>query len=263
VKGCGDVGASPYPPKCGVWIGHPDTRLALRESWFSAAWYPSSTYLRRISLRLRAFRALLLSILICPIAAVGSGKTYKHASEYQVAVLDQTVRVYTGSDATLGHTSTDAKLDQGGQGIHLLHTDTGDYRVEAPVNTGASILAAMATPTYQTAPTIHNKWFLDKVQPNTNVLFASHCAAPNKKHPNQAVRCTFWFPDPDSDSHEYMTLGDFTPYLVGDGANTARVANVLCGTGKLNPETEAKLCGPPPATVTPQAALPSTGHPAN
>ncbi len=211
-------------------------------------------------MRLRAFCALFLSVLVCGIAFAGGQKTYKHASEFQVAILDQTIRVYTGSDATLGHSSTDAKLDQGGQGVHFLHTDSGDYRVEAPVNTGATILAAMATPQYQRAPTIHNKWFLDKVQSNTNVLFAVKCATPNKKHPNETVRCTFWFPDPDSDSHEYMTLGDFTPYMVGDGANTAKVANALCGTGKLNPETEAKLCTvQPPAPVPPASVTPATG----
>lgn len=172
-------------------------------------------------------------------------KTYKHSSEYQVAVLDQTIRLHTGSDVTAAHTSTDAKLDQGGQGVHFLHTDAGDYRVEAPVNTGLSILAAMNSNGGR-APTVHNKWFLDNVQPNTQVLFAVKCAAPNRKHPSDTVRCTFWFPDPDSDSHEYMTLGDFTPYVAGDGANTAKVANVLCGTGKLNAETEAKLCGVTP-----------------
>ena len=214
-------------------------------------------------MRLRAFCALLSSALVCHIAAAGGGKTYKHAVEYQVAVLDQTIRLHTGSDATIGHTSIDAKLDEGGQGVHFLHTDNGDYRVEAPVNSGATILAAMATPTYQRAPTIHNKWFLDKVQPNTNVLFAVKCANPNKKHPNQATRCTFWFPDPDSNSHEYMTAGDFTPYMVGDGANTAKVANALCGTGRLNPPTEAKLCTvlqpaiAPPATSTPASAPPA------
>jgi hypothetical protein len=215
---------------------------------------------RRNLLRLSAFCALLSSALVCHVAVASGGKTYKHAAEYQVAVLDQTIRVHTGSDATLGRTSTDAKLDQGGQGIHFLHTDAGDFRVEAPVNTGASILAAMATPRYQTTPTIHNKWFLDRVQPNTQVLFAAKCAAPKRKHPNDTRRCTFWFPDPDSNSHEYMTLGDFTPYVVGDGANTARVANALCGTGKLNPETEAKLCAAaPPAAGTGAQPVPQTG----
>ena len=202
----------------------------------------------------RASCALLSPFLICPIALAGGSKTYKHASEYQVAVLDETIRLQTGSDATLGHTSTDAKLDQGGQGVHFLHTDAGDYRVEAPVNSGATILAAMGTPAYQRAPTIHNKWFLDKVQPNTQVLFASKCAGPNKKHPNAAVRCNFWFPDPDSDTHEYLTLGDFTPYTVGDGANTAKVANTLCGTGKLNAQTEAKLCTAVQKPAAPEAA---------
>jgi hypothetical protein len=208
-------------------------------------------------LRLRAFCALLSSALLCQIASAAVQKTYKHASEYQVAVLDQTVRIQTGTDVTRGRTSTDAKLDGGGQGIHFLHTDSGDYRVEAPVNTGASFLAALATPKYQPAVTIHNKWFLDKVQSNTQVLFGSKCAGPNKKHPNATVRCTFWFPDPDSDSHEYMTLGDFTPYTLGDGANTERVATTLCGSGKLNPETQAKLCGISPVSAAVSAPTPA------
>ena len=195
------------------------------------------------SLSFRAFCALLLPIVVCQVSAADGQKTYKHAAEYQVAVLDETIRIHTGSDVTVSHTSTDAKLDQGGQGVHFLHTDKGDYRVEAPVNTGASLLAAMATPRNQRATTVHNKWFLDKVQPNTQVLFAVKCGNPSKKHPNEVVRCFFWFPDPDSDSHEYLTAGDFTPYTVGDGANTMKVANALCGTGKLNPETESKLCG--------------------
>jgi hypothetical protein len=220
-----------------------------------------SRTLRRMPLRLIAFCVPISLVLICPVAVARGGKTYKHAAEFQVAVLDQTVRVNTGGDLTLGHTSTDAKLDGGGQGFHFLHTDAGDYRVEAPVNSGATILAAMATPRYQVAPTVHNKWFLDKVQSNTNVLFAVKCASPKKKHPNETVRCTFWFPDPDSDSHEYMTMGDFTPYAVGDGANTARVANALCGTGKLNPGTEAKLCGPTPAALAPPATIPASTSP--
>ena len=182
-------------------------------------------------------------IVLCSALAQGQ-KTYKHASQYQLAILDQNLRVETGSDVTLGKTMTDAKLGPGGQGIHLLHTDAGDYRVEAPVNTGLTILSAMGSNAYNPAKTFHNKWFLDNVQPNTKVLFASECARPSKKHPNDAVRCTFWFPDPDSTTHEYETLGDFTPYLVGDGSNTQKTANALCGTGKLNPTTEAQLCGP-------------------
>ncbi len=97
-------------------------------------------------MRLRAFCALLTSVSVCTVAVAGSGKPYKHAPEYQVAVLDQTIRVNTESDATLGYTSTDAKFYQGGQGVHLLHTDSGDYRVEAPANTCANILAVIATP---------------------------------------------------------------------------------------------------------------------
>ncbi|HKO18273.1 MAG TPA: hypothetical protein VJU82_05250 [Acidobacteriaceae bacterium] len=129
-------------------------------------------------------------------------KTYKHASEYELGILDTTARVYTGEDATLASTTTDAKLSAGGQSVHFLHTDRGNYRVEAPINKGMTILAAMAGPT---APTIHNKWFLDGLQSGTQVLFAAKCASPSKKHPYNTVRCSLWLPDPDSDSHEYLT----------------------------------------------------------
>ncbi len=171
------------------------------------------------------------------------GKTYRHASQYQVAILDQNLRVATGSDVTLAKNMTDAKLGPGGQGIHLLHTDAGDYRVEAPVNKGLTFLSAMASNAYNPPQTFHNKWFLDNVQPGTKVLFASDCEKPNKKHPNDAVRCTFYFPDPDSDDHEYATAGDFTPFLTGNGSNVQKTADTLCGTGKLKPEVEAQLCG--------------------
>jgi hypothetical protein len=187
-----------------------------------------------------------------------NAKTYKHAPEYQLAIMDQNLRVATGSDVTLGKSITDAKLNGGSQGIHLLHTDAGDYRVEAPVNTGMSILSAMGSNAYHPAQTFHNKWFMDSVQPGTKVLFASECAKTNKKRPAEAVRCTFYFPDPDSSSHEYATLGDFTPFVVGDGSNTQKTANVLCGTGKLKPDVEAQLCGetPVPAlTPAPNPAL--------
>jgi hypothetical protein len=183
-----------------------------------------------------------------------NAKTYKHASEYQVAILDQNLRVATGSDVTLAKSTTDAKLNGGSQGIHLLHTDAGDYRVEAPVNTGLSILSAMGSSAANPAKTFHNKWFLDNVQPGTKVLFASQCANPNKKHPNEPVRCTFYFPDPDSSSHEYLTIGDFTPFGAGDGSNTQKTANSLCGTGKLKPEVEAQICGEAPTPPPPVAA---------
>ena len=176
-------------------------------------------------------------------------RTYKHASEYQLAILDQKLRVATGSDVTLAQTTTGAKLGGGGQGIHLLHTDAGDYRVEAPINKDLSFLSAMGSNAYNPPVTYHNKWFMDNVQPGTKVLFASECAKPSKKHPNEAVRCTFWFPDPDSTNHEYATLGDFTPSAAGDGSNTQKTANVLCGTGKLKPEVEAQLCGGTPAPI--------------
>jgi hypothetical protein len=183
----------------------------------------------------------VLAVLL--LIAVGHAqKTYNHASEYQVAVLDENTRISTGADATIGKTSTDAKLDGGGQAFHFLHTDHGNYRVEAPVNSGMSFMAALAAPQGTTPVTYHNKWFLDNVAAGTNVLFAARCAKPNKKHPNNTVRCEFWFPDPDSTSHEYRTLGDFTPYLEGNGSNIQNTANSLCGTGKLNPETEKKVC---------------------
>lgn len=186
-----------------------------------------------------------------------NAKTYKHASEYQVAILDQNLRVATGSDVTLAKNMTDAKLGPSGQGIHLLHTDAGDYRVEAPVNSGMSILSAMGSNAYHPAQTFHNKWFMDNVQPGTKVLFASECAKPNKKHPDEAVRCTFYFPDPDSTDHEYATLGDFTPFAAGDGSNMQKTANVLCGTGKLKPEVEAQLCGEPPTPATAPTPAPA------
>lgn len=208
----------------------------------------------------RVFTALFL--FSSSFAALGQ-KTYKHASEYQVAVLDQNLRVSTGSDVTLGKNSTDAKLAPGGQGIHLLHTDAGDFRVEGPVNKGATFASALGSNAYHPAQVFHNKWFLDNVQAGTKVLFAAQCAKPNKKHPNDAVRCSFYFPDPDSSDHEYATLGDFTPIAFGDGSNTQKTAATLCGTGKLKPETEAQLCGAvAPAGPTPAASAPAPTGPA-
>ena len=198
-------------------------------------------------MRVVTYSAVITALL--SISALGfakDAKTYKHASEYQLAILDQNLRVATGSDATLTKTTTDAKLEGGGQGIHLLHTDAGDYRVEAPINKGMTILSALGSNAYHPAETFHNKWFLDHVQPGTKVLFASECSRPNKKHPDEVVRCRFYFPDPDSSDHEYATLGDFTPFQVGDGSNTQKTANTLCGTGKLKPEVEAQLCGEAP-----------------
>jgi hypothetical protein len=193
-----------------------------------------------------------------------SDKTYKHAAQYQVAILDQNLRVATGNDVTLGKSMTDNKLNAGGQGIHLLHTDAGDFRVEAPVNKGMTIAVALLTPSYAAKPTYHNKWFLDGVGAGTKVLFASQCSAPNTKHPNETVRCEFWFPDPDSTNHEYATLGDFTPYIAGNGSNTQNTANVLCGKGKLSPAVEAQLCAPavtapiaPPVAAAPVPAAAS------
>jgi hypothetical protein len=194
---------------------------------------------------------LMIPVALTGVLGLNAQKTYKHAAQYQVATLDQNLRVATGGDVTLARTGTDAKLGGGGQGIHLLHTDGGDYRVEAPVNKGMSFLSAMTATPYNRAQIYHNKWFLDNVQAGTKVLFASECAKPSKRHPNEAVRCTFWFPDPDSTDHEYETLGDFTIYIAGDGSNTQKTANVLCGTGKLNAATEAQICAPAPVAIAP------------
>jgi hypothetical protein len=217
---------------------------------------------------------LLLTVLVALTGVPGlrgqsSDKTYKHAAQYLVAILDQNLRVETGTDVTLGKSQTDAKLGAGGQGIHLLHTDAGDYRVEAPVNKGLSFLSALATANnpYATAQTFHNKWFLDHVPAGTKVLFAVECAKPSRKHPNDTVRCEFWFPDPDSTTHEYATLGDFTPYMIGDGSNTQKTANTLCGKGKLSPAVEAEVCpaaipAPIPAPAAPADAVPAPAAPA-
>src|SRR5208282_3051821 len=71
-------------------------------------------------------RAVATALLFIPaLGFAKDAKTYKHASEYQVAILDQNLRVETGNDVTLGKNTTDAKLGPGGQGIHLLHTDAG------------------------------------------------------------------------------------------------------------------------------------------
>jgi hypothetical protein len=184
-------------------------------------------------------------LVALPTALTQNTKAYKHASEYEVADLDQNLHIDTGTDVTLGKTETDAKLGRGGEGFHRLHTERGDFRVEAPINKGRTIALAMVS-TVRT-PVIHNQWFLDNVQPGTKVLFASHCAKPSKKHPAETVRCTFWFPDPDSTTHEYETIGDFTPYITGDGSNTQAAASALCGTGKLKAETEAQICSGAPA----------------
>jgi hypothetical protein len=189
-------------------------------------------------------RAVVTALLIFPaLVFAKDGKTYKHASEYQVAILDQNLRVATWNDVTLGKNTTDAKLGSGGQGIHLLHT---------PINKGATFMSAMAAGMANVpyaAQTYHNKWFMDKVQPGTKVLFAAECAKPNKKHPNDAVRCTFYFPDPDSSDHEYATIGDFTPFAAGDGSNMQKTASTLCGSGKLKPDVEAQLCGGTPSPI--------------
>jgi len=210
-------------------------------------------------MKVKTYGILATALLLVPaLGFAADAKTYKHASEYKIAILDQNLRVATGNDVTLAKTTTDAKLGGGGQGVHLLHTDGGDYRVEAPVNKGLSIMSALGSNAYHPAQTFHNKWFMDNVQPGTKVLFASACANPSKKHPNEAVRCTFWFPDPDSTDHEYATMGDFTPYTAGDSSNTTKTANTLCGTGKLNATTEAQIC----PQSAPTALAPITAPPA-
>jgi hypothetical protein len=199
-------------------------------------------------MKITACWAVVTALLLLPaLGSAKDSKTYKHASQYQVATLDQNLRVETGSDVTLAKSQTDAKLSGGSQGIHLLYTERGNYRVEAPVNKGLTFLSAMGSNAYHPAQTFHNKWFLDGVQSGTKVLFASECGRPSKKHPNETVRCTFWFPDPDSSDHEYATAGDFTPYIAGDGSNIQKTADTLCGKGKLSPAVEAQMCPTAPA----------------
>jgi hypothetical protein len=203
---------------------------------------------------------LAAMLLISAVGFAKDAKTYKHAALYQMGTLDKSFRVTTGSDVTVSKTQTDAKLDNGGQGMHLIYTDAGNYRVEAPVNKGWTIAAALAAGMANrvNSDTFHNKWFLDNVQSGTKVLFAAECASASKKHPHDTVRCTFYFPDPDSSDHEYETIGDFTPYMNGDGSNTQQAAASLCGTGKLKPDVEAQLCGGATPTPTPTRA-PASG----
>jgi hypothetical protein len=216
--------------------------------------------------QMKAFASVAIAVVMLLVPALGfakDGKTYKHAAEYQVATLDQTLRVNTGSDVTLAKSGTDAKLSSGGQGIHLLYTDQGNFRVEAPVNKGRTFGLAFATamansnrPAWaqQSSATIHNKWFLDNVRPGTKVMFAAECNKPNKKHPYDTVRCMFYIPDPDSTDHEYETTGDFTPILAGDSSNVQKAADTLCGKGKLSASVEAQMC--PAPTPTPIAPPP-------
>jgi hypothetical protein len=206
----------------------------------------------------RVLIALFAVLVLAGSAFAQKEKTYNHASEYKVAVLDENIKVGSvfSTDQTLGKTRTDAKLGTAGQGFHFLHTAQGNYRVEAPVNTGMSILSAMASDRYHPAVTYHNKWFLDNVAAGTNVLFAARCSKPNKKHPNDVVRCEFWFPDPDSTSHEYRTMGDFTPYLEGNGSNIQNTAKALCGTGKLSASVEAQVCNAAPPSSSAQVPVP-------
>lgn len=208
----------------------------------------------RVRGRKTNMKTLAVLIVLSLSGSCLAQKSYKHSSEYQVGVLDQSTRVYTGGDTTVSKTMTDAKLDAGGQSMHFLHTDRGNFRVEAPINKGLTILAAMAE---RPDLTVHNKWFLDGVPSGSQVLFAARCSNPSKKHPKDTVRCTFWFPDPDSTSHEYETLGDFTPF-VGAVSNVQSTANALCGTGKLNSETEAKVCSAQPTGAKTEGTQPAS-----
>ena len=198
-------------------------------------------------MKLTSCTLLTLALLFCPIAGLAKPpkgtKTYKHVAEYQVAILDEHTQTDSATDLTWG-------ANGNGQGVHLLHTDAGNYRVESPINKGLTMLSAMGSTTANPAVTYHNKWFLDNVQPGTKVLFASSCSKPHKNRPNDAVHCTFFFPDPDSTEHEFATAGDFTPASSGDGSNTQTTANKLCGTGKLKADVEAQLCSNNSASST-------------
>ena len=125
-------------------------------------------------MKIKSCGVVATALLFIPaLGFANDAKTYSHASEYQVAILDQNLRGATESDVTLGKNMTDAKLGPGVQRIHLLHTDAGDYLVEAPINKGLTFLSAMGSIAYNPAKTYPNKWFLDNVQPGTKVLFLS------------------------------------------------------------------------------------------
>jgi len=197
----------------------------------------------------RKYLALSISILLLiPVYGFAKTKTYKHASEYQIGMLEMTIRKEFSNVETIAKTVTDRNLSSGNTlGFYILYTDAGFYRVQSPINKGLTYLSivdsALDKKQSKNAKTYINKWFLDNVESGTNVVFAAECNKPNKKHPNDMVKCRFWFPDPDSTYHEYATIGDFTPFILGDGSNTKNTANVLCGTGTLKPEVEAQLCG--------------------
>jgi hypothetical protein len=55
-----------------------------------------------LDLKGRTTMKFVVSVLIVLCSALAQGqKTYKHASQYQIAILDQNLRVETGSDVTL------------------------------------------------------------------------------------------------------------------------------------------------------------------
>ena len=183
---------------------------------------------------------LIAMVLLCTInlsVAAESTKSYKHAAQFITGILDETWELSNGQDATLGRSSTDNKISGGSQGVYYIHTDEGNYRVEAPLNSGMNILSAMAG----YGDVYHNRWFMDYQKPGDEVLFARKCRKPNKKRPYETVSCDFWFADPYNLTHEFYTVGDFTPYMVGSHAD--RLAESLCGKGKLNAATEAQFCG--------------------
>ena len=52
----------------------------------------------------------LVALSACSTGALAQNR-YGHAPEHQVAILDESLRVHTGADATVAKTGTDAKMD--------------------------------------------------------------------------------------------------------------------------------------------------------
>jgi len=93
---------------------------------------------------------------------------------------------------TLAKNTTDAKLGPAARASICCIPTPGLPR-RGSYQQGLTILSAMGFERLQPCEDLPHKWFLDNVQPGTKVLFASECAKASKKHPNEAVRCTFYF----------------------------------------------------------------------
>jgi len=160
--------------------------------------------------------------------AMAKDRTYKHISEFRVATFDEV------GDQTLlkalGLMSRNAAPR-----IYLLHNEDGSFLLETPVRMGMTFLAAPFGGSTQ-----YKEWIMDYIALGEDVLLAAKCARPNKRRPYQAVTCEFWLPDTHNPPKEYNTKGWFTPRM--DGNFTDEVANRECGTGRMDPRTEAAIC---------------------